>query len=326
MTLTRPIGLTSGIDEVDEAIGGGFVRQQLSYLVGNSGIGKSWLTSWFTLSAAHKLALSPDNTPVSGYILTGADVEDSVKQAVIDKVNKPPIIVFWSLEMAELPVTIRLISQESTRDGTALVLNSKDLLQGKLGPRPDEVKERLSLMYGDIRGTIGEYIFMEFASNSVAQFRQVLDSLTLTNDIVMVAVDYFRLIDEMGMDGSRSSTQEARSASLRDIAMDYDCHVLSIFDINRVGETSGKAPHAYHMKDGTAARYDADIVVTLGLGEGEDGEDHERRHLVFNVEKARFSGEAKVDLSLNPTTGRVETLYERANPMQGKIGDDTIAE
>lgn len=331
LTMTRPIGLTSGIPEVDAAIGGGFVRQQLSYLVGDSGIGKSWLVSWFVLQGAKALAKNPDTCPVSGYLLTGKNLDDDVKQAVLDKINKPPIIVFWSLEMAELPVTVRLLTQlASEKEG--IEIDSAALLQGKFKEGTgEEAFKKLSTLYVETVKELGLSIFLEFSSTSIAQVRNVLDDLVRTYDIVLVVVDYFRLIDEMALDGSRVSIQEGRSGKLREIARDYDCHVLSIFDINREGQKAQQV-HKYHMKDGTAANYDADIVITLGLAEGDDGTSKER-HLIFTVEKARFSGAAQTHIGLDTSTGyakcyfntgvRFEEVETAVDIMEG--GEDDLA-
>jgi replicative DNA helicase len=311
---TRPIGLTSGIQAVDTAIGGGFVRQQLSYLVGDSGIGKSWLVSWFMLQGA-KALMDKDKVPVSGYLLTGKNVDDHIKQLVIDKVNKPPIIVFWSLEMAEFPVTVRLVTQMASE--TEKPIDSARLLQAK-GEEGAAILQGLAPLFEGSSDLLGTTMFLEFAATSVADFRKVLDGLVMMYDIVFIGVDYFRLIDEMSLDGGRTSIQEGRSSKLREIARDYDCHVLSIFDITREGQKSEQV-HKYHMKDGTAANYDADVVVTLSLAEGDDGVGI-HRHLVFSVEKSRFSGAAQLDLSLNTATGHATTL--RSEESSFRVGDN----
>lgn len=326
MSSTRPIGLTTGLKSVDDALGGGLIRQQLSYLVGNSGVGKSWLVGWFMIQAALELAKGADRTPISGYVLSGReDLSDSIKQSVLDKEGKPPLIVFWSLEMAEVPVAFRLISQMSTisEEGT-ISINSKDLLQGNLGQNPDEMRSRLADVYAEMRRVIGNYIYLEFKANSISQLREVLNELIKTYDIVAIFVDYFRLIDQMTPDGGRASIQEARSSSLGEICKEYDCHVMSIFDVNRQGQLS-KEVHVYHMKDGTAATYDSDLVITLSLGEDCDGEGP-YKHLVFNVEKARWTNTAKVDLELTTTTGKVEAYFGKGQSTAYQANETTIAE
>jgi replicative DNA helicase len=320
--MTRPAGLHSGIPSVDKALGGGFVRQQLSYLVGDSGVGKSWLTSWFMLSGAMKLAASPLNVPVSGYVLSGQDLSDDTKKAVFDKEGKTPIIVFWSLEMAEFPLVARLTSQLAAMHHKDL--DSKLIIQGDLGePGSDSRTLIAEILTKDIPA-LKQTIFMEFNATSVAEFRQVLDSLAQMYDIVMVIVDYFRLIDEMAMDGSRVSTQEGRSDKLREIARDYDCHVLSIFDINRQGQMLDQ-PHRYHMKDGTAANYDADLVITLGVEEGTKQSTDIMRHLKFNVEKGRYIGNSVVDLTLNLATGFVDA-FDKSEKQEYNMGSNIIEE
>ena len=325
MSSTRPIGLTTGFSLVDEALGGGLVRQQLSYLVGNSGIGKSWLVSWFMIQAALKLAQDAENIPISGYVLSGENLNDNIKQAVLDKEGKPPIIVFWSLEMAEVPVAFRLISQMSTiSEAGTISINSRDLLQGKLGNDPTIMKERLGKVYLEMKENIGDYIYLEFRANNIIQFKEVLNDLTKTYDIVAVFVDYFKLIDQMTPDGVRSSIQEARSNALGEICKDYDCHVMSIFDVNRQGQLADQV-HVYHMKDGTAAVYDSDLVITLNLLEGCDGRGS-KKQLVFSVEKARWTNTTSVELELTSATGKVESFYSKDAPTRKIVNESTIAD
>jgi replicative DNA helicase len=321
--MTRPAGLTSGIPSVDKALGGGFVRQQLSYLVGDSGVGKSWLTSWFLLNGGLALQRSPDLCPVSGYVLSGQALTDKAKQAVFDKEGKPPIIVFWSLEMAEFPLVARLTTQLLATRG--IKLDSKLLVQGDLGGPGSRTRTLAdSVLVKDIP-KLKQTIFMEFNATSVEKLREVLDELALTNDIVMVIVDYFRLIDELAMDGSRVSTQEGRSDKLRGVARDYDCHVLSIFDINRQGQLADQ-PHRYHMKDGTAANYDADLVITLGVEPGTKESTGIERHLYFNVEKGRYIGNSETQLYLELDSGKVEEWASFSNTKVAVVSNNSIVE
>jgi len=308
MTTDSPIGLTTGLPELDEMVGGGWGRQQLTYLVGDSGVGKSWMAMAWMLAGARWLASNPEDRPVSGYILSGAEVSENVRRMVQDKENKPPIIVFWSLEMAETPVTARLMSLLAY-DLFNLQLNSGQLLRGRLEAERgsaewDRKVSILKNLYREIKEVYGQRLYIEFDARTISQFRGILDELAKAYDVCLVVVDYFRLIQEVGYDGNQATAQEQRSEKLRSIAKDYDCHLISIFDINRQGQTS-KTVEAHHMRWGVAANYDADFVLTVqDVGEEEDISEEKRLRL--KVAKGRYVGPAKLDLMVNVGNGHVE--------------------
>lgn len=307
-----PIGLTTGIPALDETIGGGWGRQMLTYLVGDSGVGKSWLALSWMLAGARWLASNPDQRPVSGYILTGNEKSDTIKKLVADKVNKPPVIVFWSLEMAETPVTTRLISTLAY-DLFGIRINSGQLLRGRLAGQKGSEEwnhevEILRNLYTEIKEVYGQHIYVEFNARTISQFRRILDELAQAYDICLVVVDYFRLIQETAYDGNQATAQEQRSEKLRAIAKEYDCHLVSIFDINRQGQKA-KSVEAYHMRWGVAANYDADCVLTV-QDMSEDENPSEKKHLRIKVAKGRYVGPGHIDLLVDVGTGHAE-LWEK---------------
>ena len=310
----QPPGLTTGLAELDDIIGGGWVRQQLSYLVADSGIGKSWLAMSWVLKAAKWIAENQGSRPASGYV-TSND-QDDTQTMVKDKEGKPPVIVFWSLEMSEAPLVVRMMSQLAHEEG--LPVDSGKLLRGNFeGGLTEEMSRVFGRVYHLLHDVYGRTVYLEFAARSISQFREVLDALVQAQDVCLVVVDYFRLIDEVSMDGNMTTIQAERSKKLKEIAKEYDCHVLSIFDINREGQKAGK-PQTYHMRGGVAAHYDADLVLTLETEEEEHAHlpaniQPSERHLVFRVAKGRHVAQARLDLSLNLATGLVELWDKRSS-------------
>jgi replicative DNA helicase len=334
MTSSQPAGLTTGIPAVDELVGGGWVRQQLSYLVGDSGVGKSWLASSFMLRGAQWLIEHPDERPATGYVLTGTAEQDAVRQAVLDKAGKPPIIVFWSLEMAESPIITRLMAQLG-KEMYDLSLDSGRLMRGNLGvqqdtPDWDAVMKQLQALYWLLRNDYGKHIFMEFEAHSLSQFRAILNELVVTYDVCLVVVDYFRLIEEIAYDGSMATLQAERSKSLKAVSKEYDCHVLSIFDINREGQKSAGI-NVNQMKGGTAAQYDADLVMTVavdndGVKVSDKSPPPTHKHLVLRVGKGRHVANSYIDLRMTMATGFVELWDQRDGGMTGWRGEQERGE
>jgi len=153
------------------------------------------------------------------------------------------------------------------------------------------------------------HIVAEFNTRSMDTFVGILDEVAMHFDIVMIVVDYFRLMDESRSEGSVVSAQEERSRQLSGIAKDYDCHVLAIFDINRLGERA-KGVGLQHMRGGVAAKYDADTVLILERVDKPDKTVEEfpiEVRLALRMAKNRYGRQGAIQLYMNRATGHVES-------------------
>lgn len=291
----QPVGVSTGIASLDDKLGGGWMRQQTSYLVGESGVGKSWLTSWWLLTAAGWL--NKETRPLSGYMISGKATEH--KEMIKDKEDKPPIVVFWSLEMSESLVCYRLLTQLAYKMREASI-DSKRLLSGEL------TNDNMEVINQVWHQAASEYdnLFLEFDAKTLQQFEEVVADLSMRYDVCYIVVDYFRLIDIMGVD-SIAEAQSLRSSGLRRLAKEYDCHVQAIFDITREGEKADKI-QASHMKGGTAARYDSDLTLSIEC----EGEDRNEAHLRLNTLKVRLTPSFTMDLHIDRATGVVSRWGE----------------
>lgn len=307
MRTTQPMGLTTGIPDLDRVLGQGWTRQELTYLVGDSGVGKSWLTSWFVLSGARWLFEHPDERPFSGYLLS-VDKQERVQQQVLEKEGKPPLVVFWSLEMMEMATVTRFTTQ------TVWMLLGKDLDSAdvRLGRLTEGVTEEdFARAYMCLRGEWGKYIWMDYTDRTIEDFRETLDDLSSDHDIVLVVIDYFRRIEEFESEGNIAVAQEVRSGALSELAHYYDCHVLCVFDITRTGQRASRIQLS-HMKGGTAAQYDADTVLVLNehlIDTGRRKETYSREGLLdLEVAKNRFGMTGTIQLEIDRATGAIEPV------------------
>jgi len=319
----KPMGLTTGVPELDEMIGDGWERQRLTYLVGDSGVGKSYLATSWIIRGAKWLQQNPGQRPASGYFLSGEAENDRIKQAIQEKTNKPPVIVFWSLEMDAYSVGLRLVSQV-VAELTGQQLDAGKLMRGNLGaprdsPEWEATRQTLGETYKFMRQDFGQHICMEFETKSVKEFRKILDELSQAYDICMIVIDYFRLIAETASDGNMATLQEERSRSLHELKRDYDCHVLAIFDINREGQKSS-SPGAQHMRGGVAAHYDADLVLVVQNVDEEEtaGPTH---HLLLKVAKGRHVAQNSMGLAINLASGYVEAWRQRRPTVHSEVWD-----
>jgi len=98
---------------------------------------------------------------------------------------------------------------------------------------------------------------------------------------------------------------------LSQLAKYYDCHVLSVFDITRLGQQAERVG-LQHMKGGTAAQYDADVVLVLNEHEkGGKEKDVYSRHGVVElmVAKNRFGVTKTIQLQIDRGTGLIEPAH-----------------
>jgi len=302
----EPIGVPTGIGMIDETLGG-LARQTLSYLVGDSGVGKSWLVTAILLHAAGWLQ-QQGKGPASAYVVGTTD-NASYRRRVQSKTNKRSIVVFWSLEMAEAMVVTRMLVQ-LTKQVTGVSLDSGKLLRGQ------HVEELDALVQGYQRmKIIGQHIAVVFRDQTVDDFRNTLQELSLKYDVCLVVVDYFRLIQDIVESPTGAGRQEKVSRELMAIAREFDTHVLSIFDLNREGQKS-KRPHLYHMKWGTGAHFDGDYIFIMWLDEDSckrkaAGENLESVQLNLELAKARNAPLAQTRLILETCCGHFEPYYQR---------------
>lgn len=329
----QPLGVTTGFEELDELLGGGLPRQRLSYLLGDSGVGKSYIASWMVLEAAGKLAENPEkNRPMSGYMLTGLD--EKLQQQVGEKTGKPPVILMWNLEMDAVSVVTRMLAQVAAKD-SGVAIDTKLLVKGWVDTDEESQEGQIKLAafrraHQKMYQTLGNHLVIECDTKNLMDLRAILQELSMTYDVCLVICDYFRFIDDPSSGDGRVERQEQRSAALKRIALEFDCHVMGIFDINREGQRaiqSGSKPTQYDMRDGTAAHYDADYVLALYYKPGEktaSGESSEQmqNHLVLEVQKARMASRGSVELHLDPICGKFEPWF-RHNPSAAmSIGAD----
>lgn len=312
-----PVGLPTGIEELDELLGG-LPRQMLSYLVGDSAVGKSLFASYLLLETAIWLA-KRGSGPASAYIL---DTTDQItRRHVHDKERKPPVVVFWSLEMSEAMVATRLLTQ-ATKLSTGITIDSGKLIRGKMEGTPGaDLVGALKKGYQVIQ-EVGHNLVLVFRDQTVADFRATLTELALTHDICLVVIDYFRLIQDVIMESSGAGRQEAVSRDLMTLAREFDCHVLSIFDINREGQKNRK-PRVTDMKWGTAPQYDADIVLLMWIDrytkeQLESGADVPIQHVTIEIAKARDAPKGRIDLALEVKCGQFESWKRGGQSGEGE--------
>lgn len=258
------VGLSTGLPALDRMTEG-WQRGYYTALAGNSGVGKSLFLTWQLVLGAEQLEAG--TRPGLGVFADAAQGDDSLK----DREGKPPLMVFFSLEMNAMMVTSRMVAQTMARQ--QVEVDSHDIMFGKWPAWDSKAKawasahDRQAYKDGLRRlAQLGKYIYVDFEARTVARMRAVLTELARSYDIVWVGIDYFRLIEDASPGGDGVGRQEAISSALKRLSTDYMCGLFVVIDVTREGERSEQV-EAYHIKWGNAVRYDADIVITLSAAE-----------------------------------------------------------
>lgn len=286
----EPVGLPTGLEQLDVLIGGGFQRQTLTYLVGDSGVGKSLLASQILLNSAEWLHARGAG-PASAYAVEEND--QAFRRHVQDKTGKLPVGVFWSLEMSEGVVAARLLTQ-ATKAATGKSLDSGLLQRGDI-PDVDALQEGYNHIH-----SVGHNIVLAFREQTIADLRMMLIELTSTHDVCLVVVDYFRLIQDIILDATGAGRQEAVSRDLMRLAREFDCAVVCIFDLNREGQKR-RRPTVTDMKWGSGPQYDADQVILMW--KDKEMEELQVQHIYVELAKSRNGPKGKTELALEVQCG-----------------------
>ena len=179
-------------------------------------------------------------------------------------------MAFFSLEMSDVQLTNRLISNACQIEGMKLVsgqLDGPDLL------RLDKKIQKLidAPLYID-----------DTAGLSIMDLRSKVRRLVREHGVKLVMIDYLQLMTASGMKfNSRQEEVSLISRSLKGLAKELNIPVLALSQLNRNVESrngaEGKRPQLSDLRESGAIEQDADMVIFLhrpeyfGIGTSSDG-------------------------------------------------------
>ncbi len=227
-------GVPTGFTELD-ALTGGLQRSDLLILAARPGMGKTALA----LTMARNMAVD---------------------------YNRP--VAVFSLEMAAVQLTTRLISSESQITADKLrkgELNDQEWqqLQAKIGPLAD-----------------APLFLDDTPALSIFELRAKCRRLKEQYDIQFVVIDYLQLMTANAEKGNREQEISTISRSLKALAKELNIPVLALSQLSRDVEKRGgsKKPVLSDLRESGAIEQDADIVFFVyrpeyyNIDENEDGQ------------------------------------------------------
>ena len=165
-------------------------------------------------------------------------------------------MAFFSLEMSDVQLTNRLMSNACKIEGTKLVngrLETHDWI--KLDNNIELLKEA-PLYIDDSEGL------------SIMDLRSKARRLVKEHGVRLIMIDYLQLMTASGMRyNSRQEEVSLISRSLKGLAKELNIPVLALSQLNRGVESregaEGKRPHLSDLRESGAIEQDADMVIFL---------------------------------------------------------------
>lgn len=164
-------------------------------------------------------------------------------------------IAFFSLEMSDMQLMMRLIVAESG-------LMSQDVRSGRL------TQEQWSHLEESTRPLALAPLFIDDTpALSITEFRSKARRLKTQYDIKLIVIDYLQLMSAGSKDKSGNREQEVSTISrtLKAIAKELDVPIIALSQLNRSVETRGgtRRPQLSDLRESGAIEQDADIVAFI---------------------------------------------------------------
>ena len=168
-------------------------------------------------------------------------------------------VLFISREVKEYTLTARITAREARID-------SRIFREG-IASAPD-VLQRIRRTRDALAG-----LPLRIVEKSIAPMcpREVRRLAKATAGVGLVVVDYLQLLQPDTRTNSREREVAEMSRSMKQLALDCDCPVLLLSQLNRRVEDSDRAPQLSDLRESGAIEQDADIVMFIHARKGNAG-------------------------------------------------------
>ena len=214
--------------------------------------------------------------------------------------GKNPVAIF-SLEMTARELWLRLLSAEAQ-------INSEKFRRGKL---EKEEWGRLN----DAASTFHKTkLFMSDSVATVGGIRaQARHIKAQAGGLSMVIVDYLQLLTGQGRAESRQQEVSSLSRALKRLAVEFDCVVVAVSQLNRAPESrSGNKPMLADLRESGAIEQDADFVALLYRDEAYNPDSDDRGVAEINISKHRNGPTGALKLAFRSEFTRFDNLARQA--------------
>lgn len=205
----------------------------------------------------------------------------------------PAGVAFFSLEMTELQIAVRLLCTEaniSIKDVYDRAIKPKDLMQftkaaNELAKAPIYIDPTPAL--------------------KVSQFRAKARRMKSRHDIKCIAIDYLQLMHPDKPSDSRQQDVSEISNAMKATAKELGVPIIVLAQLNRDIEKGGKGttPKLSHLRESGAIEQDADVVAFLHR----DRDD--QKNITKEDQMKGIDAQLIIEKNRNGETGAVDLLF-----------------
>lgn len=194
-------------------------------------------------------------------------------------------VIFFSLEMPGLELSLRLLSSESKVDGHRLARGYLAEVEWSKSVQAADALAKLPLTVDDTGGLQIDRL-MARARRTAAE-----------RGLALVVVDYLQLVRPSQRWGTREQEVSEVSRSLKALAKELGVPVLAAAQLNRsVENRTDKRPTLADLRESGAIEQDADVIAFISRREGEPVE--------LSIAKNRQGPLGKINLEFDPRLTR----------------------
>ncbi|MDR2163027.1 MAG: replicative DNA helicase [Clostridiales Family XIII bacterium] len=257
------LGITTGFTKLDEKTSG-FQKKDLIIIAARPSMGKTALALNFALNAAIK------------------------EQATV---------MFFSLEMGEVPLGQRLMSIMAN-------IPLQNIRSGSFFDSRDDMER-----YRDAADSFRDMkIFIDETSGaSVDEMTSKCHRLRAEHGLDLVVIDYLQLMEITGQDRPENRTLEiaAISRRLKQMAKEIDCPVIVLSQLTRDIEKRKGSPVLSDLRDSGAIEQDGDLIMFIHNKTKKEQDDDEK--------------EGRYSIQYNPDTMRQILILKHRNGETGEV-------
>lgn len=167
----------------------------------------------------------------------------------VARAGKP--VLFISREVKDETVAARMLAREARID-------SRYFRQG-IADAPN-ILPRIREAQAELAGLPLSIVERSIQAMTPREVRRLAKSL---HGVGLIVVDYLQLMQPDEKTNSREREVAEMSRSFKQLALDCDCPVLLLSQLNRSNEQAGRAPELSDLRESGAIEQDADIVMFL---------------------------------------------------------------
>jgi replicative DNA helicase len=142
--------------------------------------------------------------------------------------------------------------------------------------------------------------FKDDSTSTLQGLQAFLAKQRLEGELGLIVVDYLQLLGVPGMD-SRVQEISLISRTLKQIALEMDCSVLALSQLNRALESANRNPMLSDLRESGSIEQDADCVLLMHR---EKEVDPTKDNIICNVAKNRNGEVRATKLTFTKPTGR----------------------